>query len=80
MPHNTVGLGLVTTKEPTLERAADLKRRIDEASRILPLDQLALSPQCGFSANFRGNPVTIGNQRKKLSLIIEVAHDVWGTA
>jgi 5-methyltetrahydropteroyltriglutamate--homocysteine methyltransferase len=76
----TVVLGLVTTKDPTLERADDLKRRIDAASSVIPLEQLALSPQCGFSSNFRGNPVTIDDQRRKLSLIVEVAQAIWGTA
>jgi methionine synthase II (cobalamin-independent) len=76
----TVVLGLVTTKDPTLEPTDDLKRRIDAASSILPLDQLALSPQCGFSSNFRGNPVTVDDQRRKLSLIVQVAEGIWGTA
>jgi methionine synthase II (cobalamin-independent) len=76
----TVVLGLVTTKEPVLERADDLKRRIDAASRYIPLEQLSLSPQCGFSSNFRGNPLTIDDQQRKLSLIVHVAEDVWGSA
>jgi 5-methyltetrahydropteroyltriglutamate--homocysteine methyltransferase len=75
-----VVLGLVTTKEPALERADDLKRRIDEASRYISLEQLSLSPQCGFSSNFRGNPLTIDDQQRKLSLIVQVAEDVWSTA
>jgi 5-methyltetrahydropteroyltriglutamate--homocysteine methyltransferase len=75
-----VVLGLVTTKDPTLEPTDDLKRRIDAASSILPLDQLALSPQCGFSSNFRGNRVNVDDQRRKLSLIVQVAEGIWGTA
>ncbi len=81
VPSNkTVVLGLVSTKTPELETADDLKRRIDEASKYVPLEQLCLSPQCGFSSNYIGNPVTIDDQKKKLSLIVKVAEDVWGSA
>ena len=74
----TVVLGLVTTKRGALESADDLKRRIDEASRYVPLEQLALSPQCGFASAGRGNHLTLEEQMAKLRLIVEVARQVWG--
>jgi 5-methyltetrahydropteroyltriglutamate--homocysteine methyltransferase len=73
-----VVLGLVTTKRGELENPGALKRRIDEAARFVPLDQLCLSPQCGFSSTVEGNVLTQGEQRAKLQLIAEVARDVWG--
>jgi 5-methyltetrahydropteroyltriglutamate--homocysteine methyltransferase len=77
-PGKTVILGLVSTKTPTLESRDLVRRRIDEASRYLPLDQLCLSPQCGFASNFMGNPLTIDDERRKLSLVVETAREVWG--
>ncbi len=74
----TVVLGLVTTKRGALESADDLKRRIEEASRYVPLEQLALSPQCGFASAGRGNHLTVEEQMAKLRLIVEVARQVWG--
>ncbi len=74
-----VVLGLVTTKRPELESKDALKRRIDEASRYVDLDQLCLSPQCGFSSTLEGNKLTIEDQRAKLRLIVETAQEVWGT-
>lgn len=74
----TVVLGLVTTKFGAMESKDDLKRRIDEAARYAPLDQLALSPQCGFSSTVHGNDIAVEAQRAKLRLVIEVAQDVWG--
>ncbi|MEJ2119943.1 MAG: 5-methyltetrahydropteroyltriglutamate--homocysteine S-methyltransferase [Alphaproteobacteria bacterium] len=71
-------LGLVTTKTPELEKKDALKRRIEEAAAIVPLDHICLSPQCGFASNFMGNPVTIEDERKKLALVVETAHEVWG--
>ena len=71
-------LGLVSSKVPELESADALKRRIDEASRYVPLEQLALSPQCGFSSNIVGNLITEDDQWRKLELIQQVAADVWG--
>lgn len=71
-------LGLVSSKTPNLESRDDLKRRIDAASRFLPLDQLCLSPQCGFASNFMGNPLTVDDERRKLSLVVETAKEVWG--
>ena len=70
-------LGLVTTKTGDLEKADDLKRRIDEASRYVPLERLALSPQCGFSSTVLGNNITVEAERAKLSLVVNVAQQVW---
>jgi 5-methyltetrahydropteroyltriglutamate--homocysteine methyltransferase len=72
-----VVLGLVTTKRPRLENKDDLKRRIDEASKFVPIDQLCLSPQCGFSSTVEGNRLSYNDQVAKLSLIAEVAGEVW---
>ena len=76
----TVVLGLVTTKFGEMESKDDLKRRIDEAARYAPLDQLALSPQCGFSSTVHGNNIAVEAQRSKLRLVIETAQEVWGEA
>jgi 5-methyltetrahydropteroyltriglutamate--homocysteine methyltransferase len=73
-----VVLGLVTTKRPALEQKDELKRRIDEAAKYVPLEQLCLSPQCGFSSTVDGNALTIDEQKAKLRLVAEVARDVWG--
>jgi 5-methyltetrahydropteroyltriglutamate--homocysteine methyltransferase len=73
-----VVLGLVTTKVGTMESKDALKRRIDEASRHVPLEQLALSPQCGFSSTVHGNAIDMDAQAAKLRLIVEVAREVWG--
>ncbi|MFZ2736705.1 MAG: 5-methyltetrahydropteroyltriglutamate--homocysteine S-methyltransferase [Burkholderiaceae bacterium] len=74
----TVVLGLVTTKFGQMESKDDLKRRIDEAAKYAPLDQLALSPQCGFSSTVHGNDIAVEAQRAKLRLVIETAREVWG--
>ncbi len=73
-------LGLVTTKSAALEAKDDLKRRIDEASRYVSLDQLALSPQCGFSSGIGGNTMTVEDEIAKLTLVAETAREVWGSA
>jgi 5-methyltetrahydropteroyltriglutamate--homocysteine methyltransferase len=73
-----VVLGLVTTKHAALESPDELERRIEEASRHLDIDQLCLSPQCGFSSTVEGNDLTIDEQAAKLRLVVEVAEDVWG--
>jgi 5-methyltetrahydropteroyltriglutamate--homocysteine methyltransferase len=73
-----VVLGLVTTKRGELESRDDLRRRIEEASRYLDLDQLCLSPQCGFSSTVEGNALTMEQQADKLRLVVEVADEVWG--
>jgi 5-methyltetrahydropteroyltriglutamate--homocysteine methyltransferase len=77
-PGKRVVLGLITTKRPDLERKDDLKRRIDEAARYVPLEQLALSPQCGFSSTVEGNALTRDEQIAKLALVVETAQEVWG--
>jgi 5-methyltetrahydropteroyltriglutamate--homocysteine methyltransferase len=71
-------LGLVTTKRPVLEAKDELKRRIDEAAKYVPLEQLCLSPQCGFSSTVDGNALSIEEQKAKLRLVAEVAREIWG--
>jgi methionine synthase II (cobalamin-independent) len=73
-----VVLGLVTTKYGDLEPRDELLRRIEEASQFIPVERLALSPQCGFASNFRGNPLTESDQWRKLELVADVAREVWG--
>jgi 5-methyltetrahydropteroyltriglutamate--homocysteine methyltransferase len=77
-PGKLVVLGLVTTKSPVLESKDSLKRRIDEASKYVPIEQLCLSPQCGFSSTVEGNNLTRDEQMAKLALIVETAAEVWG--
>jgi 5-methyltetrahydropteroyltriglutamate--homocysteine methyltransferase len=72
-----VVLGLVSTKTAQLESKDAIKRRIDEAAKHTDLDQLCLSPQCGFASNFMGNPLTAEDQRRKLELIVQTADEVW---
>lgn len=74
----TIVLGLVTTKFADLETKDELKRRIEEASKFVPLDQLALSPQCGFASTMLGNELDVDRQKEKLRLAVEVAEEVWG--
>jgi 5-methyltetrahydropteroyltriglutamate--homocysteine methyltransferase len=76
-PDKRVVLGLVTTKRGELEDKDELKRRIDEASRYVPLEQLCLSPQCGFSSTVEGNDLSFDQQVAKLRLIVETAREVW---
>jgi 5-methyltetrahydropteroyltriglutamate--homocysteine methyltransferase len=73
-----VVLGLVTSKFGALERRDDLLRRIEEAARYAPVEQLCLSPQCGFSSTVHGNRITVDDQRAKLRLVVETAREVWG--
>ncbi len=73
-----VVLGLVTTKVGQLEDAEALRRRVDEAARYVPLEQLALSPQCGFASTFKGNLLTEDDEKRKLELVAETARRVWG--
>jgi len=75
-----VVLGLVTTKVGALESKDDLRRRIDEASKFVPIDNLCLSPQCGFSSTHHGNALSIDDQWRKLERVVEVAAEVWGDA
>jgi 5-methyltetrahydropteroyltriglutamate--homocysteine methyltransferase len=74
----TVVLGLITTKEGRLEPQEELLRRIEEASKYVPLEHLALSPQCGFASVAEGNLITWDEQRRKLELVVETARKVWG--
>ena len=76
--HKTVVLGLVSSKLPQLESKDLLKRRIDEAAKFINLDQLSLSPQCGFASSTEGNRLTEAEQMAKLRLVVEVANEVWG--
>jgi 5-methyltetrahydropteroyltriglutamate--homocysteine methyltransferase len=73
-----VVLGLISTKVPELEKIDDLKRRIDDAGRYVPLDQLAISPQCGFASDVVGNLLSEDDQKRKLELVVETARQVWG--
>jgi 5-methyltetrahydropteroyltriglutamate--homocysteine methyltransferase len=75
-----VVLGLVTSKRGRLESKDELKRRIDEAAKFIDLDQLCLSPQCGFASTLEGNLLTEDEQFAKLQLVVETARDVWGSA
>jgi 5-methyltetrahydropteroyltriglutamate--homocysteine methyltransferase len=75
-----VVLGLISSKVAKLENADDVKRRIEEAAKIVPLDQLCLSAQCGFASSVPGNALSADDQRRKLELIVKIAEDVWGTA
>jgi 5-methyltetrahydropteroyltriglutamate--homocysteine methyltransferase len=74
----TVVLGLVTTKTPELEPIDELVRRVEEASRFIPIERLAVSPQCGFASMLQGNLLSHDDQRRKLELVVEVARKVWG--
>ncbi len=79
MPDGKVAvLGLVTTKEPTLESPDELKRRVDEAAQYMDMANMALSPQCGFSSTVHGNHLTEDEQWAKLELVVNTAHDIWG--
>jgi 5-methyltetrahydropteroyltriglutamate--homocysteine methyltransferase len=77
-PGKMVVLGLVTTKRPGLESKDELRRRVEEAAKYVPLDQLCLSGQCGFSSTVEGNALTYDEQAAKLRLIVETARDIWG--
>src|SRR5437016_13975240 len=70
-------LGLVSTKVPRLETVDELKRRIDEAAKHVPLEQLAISPQCGFSSDMVGNLISEDDQKRKLEVVVETARQVW---
>jgi 5-methyltetrahydropteroyltriglutamate--homocysteine methyltransferase len=79
VPHGkTVVLGIVSTKVPELERREDIIARIRQAERYLPLENLCLSPQCGFSSTVHGNQVTHDDQWAKLALVVDTAREVWG--
>ncbi len=74
----TVVLGLVTTKSGEIESKDELGRRIDDAARFAPLEQLCLSPQCGFSSGIGGNAMNVEEEKRKLGLVVETAREVWG--
>jgi 5-methyltetrahydropteroyltriglutamate--homocysteine methyltransferase len=76
-PHKSVVLGIVTTKTSSVESKADLTRRLEEATQYVSLDQLAISPQCGFASD-TGNPISAEAQEQKLRLIVDFARDTWG--
>ena len=76
----TVVLGLITTKDAKLESQDELRRRIDQAARYVPLDRLALSPQCGFASIAAGNLLSLDEQWRKLELVADTARKVWGSA
>jgi len=76
--NKTVVLGLITTKEPRLETQDEILRRIEAASRYVPLERLAISPQCGFASSAPGNLLTMDDQRRKMELVVEIARKVWG--
>jgi 5-methyltetrahydropteroyltriglutamate--homocysteine methyltransferase len=74
-----VVLGLVTTKSGKLEGKDDLRRRIEQAAKVIPLDNLCLSPQCGFASTHHGNQLTVDEQWRKLERVVEVSREVWGS-
>ena len=76
----TVVLGLISSKLAALESKDELKDRIDEAAQYMPVDQMALSPQCGFSSTVHGNDISVEDEKAKIRLIVETADDVWGSA
>jgi 5-methyltetrahydropteroyltriglutamate--homocysteine methyltransferase len=78
VPKNkTIVLGLVTTKSGTLEKKDDIKRRIEQAAKFADLDQLCLSPQCGFASTEEGNTLAEEEEWAKLRIIVEIAEEVW---
>jgi 5-methyltetrahydropteroyltriglutamate--homocysteine methyltransferase len=79
-PGKLIVLGLITSKRPQLESKDEVRRRIEEAARFIDLDQLCLSPQCGFASTELGNSLTVDEERAKLELVVEIATEVWGGA
>jgi 5-methyltetrahydropteroyltriglutamate--homocysteine methyltransferase len=76
-PNKTVVLGLVTTKVGDMESTDELKRRVEEAARYMPMENMCLSPQCGFSSTVHGNDISEANQWAKLELVVNTAHEIW---
>jgi len=76
--HKAVVLGLITTKTGPPDNLVDLLRRVDEDGRFFPMENLAISPQCGFATFFEGNPLSWEQQRRKLELVAETARQTWG--
>jgi 5-methyltetrahydropteroyltriglutamate--homocysteine methyltransferase len=72
-----VVLGLVSTKTPRLETLDDLKRRISEATKHIDLERIGVGPQCGFASTAAGNPLTLDDERAKLRLLVDLAHEIW---
>ena len=70
-------LGLVSSKMPALEAKDAVKRRIDEAAKFVPLENLGISPQCGFASTVGGNPLSLEDEKAKLRLVVDVAREVW---
>jgi 5-methyltetrahydropteroyltriglutamate--homocysteine methyltransferase len=79
-PSKAVVLGLITTKAPQLEAKDLLRKRIDEASKYFPLEQMCVSTQCGFASTIMGNPLSIDEEERKLALVVDVARETWGEA
>ena len=77
-PGTRVVLGLISSKLPGLESQDDLRRRIDEAARYVPMENLAISPQCGFASTSAGNVLTVDEEKRKLELVVDTAQKVWG--
>ena len=77
-PGTTVVLGLISSKVPTLESQDELRRRVDEAARYEPIENLAISPQCGFASTAKGNLLTIDEEKRKLELVADTAQRIWG--
>jgi 5-methyltetrahydropteroyltriglutamate--homocysteine methyltransferase len=77
-PGTVVVLGLISSKEPELESQDDLRRRVDEAARYVPAENLALSPQCGFASTSAGNALTVDEEKRKLELVVDTAQKIWG--
>ena len=73
-----VVVGLITTKSPELESGDDIKRRIDEVAKLVPLERICISPQCGFASTHHGNELSEDDERRKLELVVRVADEVWG--
>jgi 5-methyltetrahydropteroyltriglutamate--homocysteine methyltransferase len=78
--HKVVVLGIVSTKTPAMENKTELRKRVEDATRFLNLDNLAISPQCGFASVDTGNPISPEIQEQKLRLVVELAKDIWGEA
>ena len=71
-------LGLISSKRPELEPLDDLRRRVDQATQYVAVDQLGVSPQCGFASSVGGNPLSLDDERRKLARVVELAEAVWG--
>ena len=78
-PHKSIVLGLISTKSAALEDKGAVKKRLDDAARFVDLDRLAISPQCGFASVETGNPISGDLQERKLRMVVELAHDIWGS-